>query len=314
MTTDSLSQTLRDFLRDRGPALGVDLVSLTGQDVLTLARTLGADGEVHRDSLSTCYLRIDEDSPDGVRMSPSFLRKFISFTYFGLDREAVREALEKLADHHAEISRRKLDLADKLTRDLYAAFRDSLSGALGVLICGDVVYGLGHDSPRREQSTDIPVRGSDIDLIVLVEDPDAPLKSEIEAKLLEYKYYWLKHPQIAEELDFIVKTPTEIVHQLKFETIRDKIAMKILEESQPVFDSGDILERCSKALAASNVPTLLAELEKRARHRQRRLERDVYSGNVETLDDEEQSIFYSVELDELGEFSRSRQSLIALKP
>ncbi len=314
MTSDSLSQTLRDFLHERGPALGVDLVSLTGQDVLTLAKTLGADGEVYRDSLSTCYLRIDEESPDGARMSPSFLRKFVSFTYFGLEEEAVRAAVRELAEHHAAISRRKLDLADRLTRDLHAAFREQLTGDLGVLICGDVVYGLGHDSPRRERSTDIPVRGSDIDLIVLVEDQDAELKPAIEAKLLEYKYYWLKHPQIAEELDFIVKALTEIVQQLKFETWRDKIAMKILEESQPVFDSGDILERCANALAASDVPRLLAELEEKARARQRRLEHGVYSGKVDTLDDEEQSIFYSVELDELGEFSRSRQSLIALKP
>ena len=314
MTSDSLSQILRDFLRERGPALGVDLVSLTGQDVLTLARALGADGEIYRDSLSTCYLRIDEDSPDGARMSPSFLRKFVSFTYFGMEEEAVRAAVRELADHHAEISKRKLELAEKLTGDLYAAFRGSLSGDLGVLICGDVVYGLGHDSPRRERSTDITVRGSDIDLIVLVEDRDAPSKAEIEAKLLEYKYFWLKHPQIAEELDFIVKTPQEIGRQLEFATSRDKIAMKILEESKPILDSGDILARCEKALAASDVPRLLAELEEKARRRQRRLELDVYSGKVETLDDEEQSIFYSVELDELGEFSRSRQSLIALKP
>ncbi|MDH3402793.1 MAG: hypothetical protein OEP45_04185 [Acidobacteriota bacterium] len=314
MTTESLSQTLRDFLRQRGPALGVDLVSLTGQDVLTLAGVLGADGEIHRDALATCYLRIDEDSPDGARMSPSFLRKFVSFTCFGTDEEAVRAAVRELGRRHAEISRRKRELGAGVGRDLLAHFRESLSGDLGVLICGDVVYDLAHDSPRRERSTDIPVRGSDIDLIVVLEDADAALRPDIEAKLLEIKYFWLKHPRIAEELDFIVKTPTEISRQLGFETVKDKIAMKILAESEPLLDSGTILERCAAALAASEVSGRLAELEKRARRRQRRLEADVYSGRVETLDAEAKSIFFSVELDELGEFSRSRQSLIALKP
>ena len=147
----------------------------------------------------------------------------------------------------------------------------------------------------------------------MIENRDAGLEEEIEAKLLEYKYFWLKHPQIAEELDFIVKTPAEIERQLRFETFQERIAMKILEESRPVFDSGAILERCKQALAASEVPARLAELEKKARRRQRRLERDVYAGRVETLDEETKSSFFSVELDELGEFSRSRQSLIALK-
>ncbi len=314
MSADAHLAKITEHLDRNGPTLGIDLVVVTKQEVLTLAPLLGTSPGVYRNALDTSYLRIDPDAPEGARISPSFLRKFISFTLFGLDRSAVDAATIRLAQHHREISARKMGLAAELCREVFPPFVDALGGDIGVLICGDVVYDLAHDSRRREFSTGIPVRGSDIDLVILIEEGDVPLRPEIERALLNRKYLWLKQPGINEELDFVVKTPSEIEKQLGFETTKDRIAAKILVESRPLWGQGEMIARCERIIDASGVRARLAEMERTARARQQKLERQIYAGTIGHLDQEDRSIFYSTELNELGEFSGSRKALLQINP
>jgi len=315
MSADSdLGTVLRGFLRERGPSLGVDLVSHTGESVLTLARVLGTDSAIHRRAVQTSYLRIDADSPGSARISPSFLRKFISFTLFGLDAAALDAAFEELVDKHRTISRRKRELAEDLVRELHDLCAADLTGDFAVLICGDVVYDLAHDARRREHSTGIPVRGSDVDLVILLDEPDLHLKERLEAELLKHKYFWLRHPNIQEELDFIIKTPGDVRRQAGLETTRDKIAVKVMMESRVLLEAGDIARRCAAIVQDPGVRSWFDEAEREARARHVQLEADVYAGLVTDLSAEDRSIFFSAELDELGEFCESRHALMALKP
>ncbi|GHD53142.1 hypothetical protein GCM10017083_29490 [Thalassobaculum fulvum] len=314
-----LAAVLRGFLHARGPSLGVDLVSHTGENVLTLARVLGTDPAVGRRALRTSYLRIDADSPGCARISPSFLRKFISFTLFGLegaaqDGAALDAAFAALVDKHRTISRRKRELAQDLVRELHDLCAAELTGDFAVLICGDVVYDLAHDARRREHSTGIPVRGSDIDLVILLDEPDLHLKDRLETELLKHKYFWLRHPTIQEELDFIIKTPGDVRRQAGLETVKDKIAVKVMMESRVLFEAGDIARRCAAIVQDPGVRGWFDEAEREARTRHEQLEADVYAGLVTDLSAEDRSIFFSAELDELGEFCESRHALTALKP
>ena len=315
MSADSdLGAALRGFLRERGPSLGVDLVSHTGESVLTLARALGTDPAVGRRAVQTSYLRIDAESPGSARISPSFLRKFISFTLFGLDGAALDAAFEELVDKHRTISHRKRELAEDLVRELHDLCAPDLTGDFAVLICGDVVYELAHDARRREHSTGIPVRGSDIDLVILLDEPDLHLKERLESELLKHKYFWLRHPNIQEELDFIIKTPGDVQRQAGLVTIKDKIAVKVMMESRVLFEAGDIARRCAAIVQDPGVRGWFDEAEREARARHEQLEADVYAGRVTDLSAEDRSIFFSAELDELGEFCESRHALMALKP
>ncbi len=311
--TPELATRLREFLDQRGPSLGVDLVSHTGESVLTLAGVLGADPRVSRRAMTTSYLRIDKDSPGSARISPSFLRKFISFTLFGTDEAALDAAFDELVEKHRSISRRKWALAEGLTHELHQLVEADLTGDFAVLICGDVVYDMAHDARRREHSTGIPVRGSDIDLVILLDEPDYGLKERIEQEMLKQKYYWLKHPAIQEELDFVVKTPTIVERQAGIETIRDKIAVKVMMESRVLIEAGDIARRCRDIVSQPKVRSWFDEAERAARARHDQLEIDVYSGQVTDLSAEARSIFFSAELDELGEFCESRHAMMALK-
>lgn len=312
MSERPVIETLVEHIKANGPTLGIDLVAISKQEILVLAPLLGRVPGLHRRAIETSYLRIDAEAPGQARISPSFLRKFISFTLFGFDETAVDLAAGRLARHHREISARKFGLAAELCREVLPPFLDALAGDIGVLICGDVVFDMAHDSRRREFSTGIPVKGSDIDLVILIDDSDVGIRPEIESALLRVKYLWLKDTSISEELDFIVKTPTELEKQLSFETTKDMIASKIVAEARALWGVGGMIARCQQIVDASGVRDRLNELEQTARLRQQEFERRVYAGTIGDLDKKAASLFYSTELNELGEFVDSRKSLIAL--
>ena len=75
-----------------------------------------------------------------------------------------------------------------------------------VLAAGDIVYGMAHDVPRRESSTQIVVDGSDLDVVVLLAD-DAPdgLAALLDEALLARKWLYLRNPAFREEVDYVVK-------------------------------------------------------------------------------------------------------------
>ncbi|MGO1117093.1 hypothetical protein ACTL6U_00180 [Rhodovibrionaceae bacterium A322] len=285
---------------------GAELVSLVKQPILDLAKNLGAVDGLHRQILPTRYLRIDEDSPNGVRISPSFLRGFLNYTCFGFDREAVEDRVLEMQDHYAMISARKRLLARQIAIETYGEFRERLD-QFGVFVGGDIAYNMAHEETRWEISTGLPVRGSDIDLVFLIDDRYASLKAPIERSLLQLKTLYLKHPSHREEVDFIVKTPSEVSRQLNLDSLKNRIATKVINESEIVFQHGSILDDCKALLSQRGLDQRLNELYLAALAEQEQLYDKIYGGKIKSSEDLEGSLFYSAELNEFGDFSISKK-------
>ncbi|WP_413206458.1 hypothetical protein [Rhodospirillum sp. A1_3_36] len=317
MADPALAVTLYDYIKENGPTLGIDLVTLTATDVFTLAPIIGADKRIHRRAIETNYLRINGpggDDQEIARVSPSFLRKFISYTLFSTDKTALNHAISKLEIKHREISAQKAQLAIDLCHNALNLSGLSPTPYVDVLLCGDTVYNMAHSSPRREYSTNILVHGSDVDLIILIRDEDEDLIPKIEREFLILKNYCLQDRNIGQEVDFIVKTKRRCLEQTKFETTKDKIASKILLESRLIHGEGSLYNAVQQHLETSGVKTKLEGLLETARREYKSLEEKIYNGEIAELDKTTKSVFFSTELNELGEFSRSRGAIHKLAP
>ena len=66
-----------------------------------------------------------------------------------------------------------------------------------VILAGDIVYQMAHDVPRPERSTGKMVRGSDLDVVVVVEDqaPEA-LVTALDDAIYQQKYRYLINPSV----------------------------------------------------------------------------------------------------------------------
>tara|TARA_R110002072_G_scaffold136308_3_gene278714 strand:+ start:11941 stop:12870 length:930 start_codon:yes stop_codon:yes gene_type:complete len=294
------------FIADQGTVTGAALAGLTKQPILELAKNLGAVRGLHREILPTRYLRIDADSPNGARISPSFLRGFLNYTCFGFDRESVETRVLEMQDHYAMISARKRLLARQLAIELFGQFRGQLT-QFGVFVGGDIAYNMAHEETRWEISTGLPVRGSDIDMVFLIEDRAVHLRGPMEKMLLQHKTRYLKHPSHREEIDFIVKTPAEVAGQLNLDSLKNRIATKVIAESEIVFQHGTILDDCKTLLQARGLDQQLRRLYQAALHEQNQLYEKIYSGRIKSSEDLEGSLFYSAELNEFGDFSITKR-------
>lgn len=298
---------IQEYLNAKGPSLGKDLIGHFNINVLDLAKMIGQNKNIIKVSFAQRYLRIDQNSPSLGRATPSFLREFITYTCFGLDQDEVYKKANQLKQSHIDISLEKRILALELVTTIHNEFKHHLND-FGALIAGDVVYGMSHREKRRESSTNILVRGSDIDLVFLIDDDDLYLKNQIEDRILYFKYIWLKHPRIQEELDFIVKTPTDIKNQLNMRSVKDIIAAKVLYESQMLMQQKNIVDRVQDIMDSSNAKELLSEIEERSNKEREELDYKIYNGHISSTDDIDTSIFFSTELDEFGNLSTKKTS------
>ena len=296
---------IEEYLRENGPSLGKDLIRNFNINVLDLAKMISENKNIIKLSFANRYLRIDQNSPSLGRASPSFLREFITYTCFGINTDDVYHKANQLRQSHIDISLEKRILASELATIIHKEFQHKLSD-FGVLIAGDVVYGMSHREKRRESSTNLFVRGSDIDLVFLINDNDLNLKNKLEDRILSFKYIWLKHPKIQEELDFIVKTPTDIKNQLEMKSIKDIIATKVLYESQILVQQQNIINIVKETMESSNAKKILTDIESRSNKEREDLDYKIYNGQISSIDDIDASIFFSTELDEFGNLSTKK--------
>ena len=103
-----------DAVNARGPLLGRELVeALDGAPYLDVWRTCFGSGFLQISHFARYYLRYDITREDFIRLSPSILRDFLTFTLISLphQRSQVIERQIQLSNHHREISVRKLAVA-----------------------------------------------------------------------------------------------------------------------------------------------------------------------------------------------------------
>jgi hypothetical protein len=252
------------------------------------------------------YLRLDRKVDGYARLSPSILREFLTYSVIGLGGDTAaldRKAAEVLA-HIQSVSRAKLDLATGVVAGVVARFADGRAPEerFCVLIAGDVVYDMAHDVPRRERSTGEMVRGSDLDLVVIVDDaaPEA-LVRRLDAAIYQQKYRHLINPSAREEIDYIVKRFHRLREQTEFDTFKKMVACKVLQEGVLLHGSRALFDAAKALLDQCGVTRQLAAMDVDAARLRRDAERYLLSTDQSVLTDDDLRLFSATDESEESE-------------
>lgn len=293
------------LLEERGPQTGAELREALGDDGFSQWKTCMRSERLVVRRVGRRYLRLDQKVEGYARLSPSILREFLTYSVVGLadDRTALDTRTEELAAKIRDISAAKLRLAERLVSEIGARVAEADKGLdtagedrFCVLIAGDIVYGMGHDAPRPERSTGRMVRGSDLDLVVIMDDTaPAGLAERLDDAIYQQKYRHLIHPSIREEIDYTIKPLARLAEQAAFDTFRHMVPCKILDEAVLLYGS-DRLYRAAKALLAERgIPERLAAQEAAAVRSRELAERHLLSRDESRLCGDDLYLFYTSE-------------------
>lgn len=200
------------------------------------------------------YLRYDITREDQIRLSPSVLRDFLSFTlvYKAGQRADAVDRAALLANKHRLISFKKLKFARNTLLALTEDIRQEIHKHACCFIAGDISYFLSHEEPRKHAQIGAIIKGSDIDIIVVYNHMmDEAVVKAAEKQILAYKYQAIKDPNIAQEIDFLFKPVSKMLSQFSYSDIHQKIASKILYESFFLYGSLDLYEKLQTELEFS---------------------------------------------------------------
>lgn len=249
---EPLVERIIELIRENGPSSGVQLSEwLEGIPPINLWRACYVSRQIRIRNCARYYLRYDITRDNVLRLSPSILRDFLTFSLIYLPEQAVTavEGGTLLANKFRSISLRKLSRARQALLELDAELQRELNDHCVVFLSGDIAYFLAHDTRRQHATLDVPVNGSDIDIVIVTNNEADPVKIKaIEDGLLKIKRLFLLMPQVREELDFIVKPFDKMLDQLAYGDIHQKIASKILYESYFLMGRVDIYESLMRHL------------------------------------------------------------------
>lgn len=264
-----MSEEVIDLLARKGPLTGAEIREALGGDSFSLWKACMSSPHVAYRRVGRRYVRLDQRVDGYARLSPSILREFLTYTVVGLvnDQAAINLRAAVLADHIADVSRQKLELARSIVNEIMAPFladpgaRDSFC----VVVAGDIVYQMAHDVYRPERSTGMMVHGSDIDLVVIVSD-DAPstLVARLDDAIYRKKYQYLKNPAFREEIDYVVKRFSKLREQAEFDQFRRMVACKIFDEAVFLAGSPELFAAGKALLHDRGVTTRLQQMKQDA--------------------------------------------------
>jgi len=237
-----MEKEIEEFIKAKGPLTGQALLDHTGADKLLLWRTCRSAGRLTTRIVGTRYIRFDRRMEDSVRLSPSILREFLTYSLVGLreNQALLEEKTRELSQKIQAISHSKSQLIYNIISALAAnlALEDELLDQVCFILAGDIVYQMAHNVPRPERSTGKMVQGSDIDLVVIVDDLfPAEWTQRLDAAIFEEKRRLLLTPHMMEEIDYVVKNLKKVREQCRFETFRHRVACKIMYEGAFLFGS-----------------------------------------------------------------------------
>ena len=258
--------SIAELLSENGPLTGAELAAAGGfAGVLDLWRACHAPGILLRRT-GRRYLRLDSAVAGYARLSPSIRREFLTYTLVGLEnqRAALEARAAALDANAAAISREKIDLARESICMAMAELPDEarLLRDAAFLIAGDVTYQMAHRVPRPEKSSGRMVRGSDLDVIVVVADDlsEAACRS-LDDAIYRQKHYLLTHPDHREEIDYVLKPLEKVRLQLACDRFDHMVACKILCECRLLYGSPFLYDEILKLVDASGARAKLAALQ-----------------------------------------------------
>ena len=140
------------------------------------------------------------------------------------------------------------------------------------------------------------VRGSDMDMVVVVDDPfPTTLMNRMDEAIYQEKYRLLITPHIREEIDYVVKTMVRVQEQLGFETFKHMVASKILHEGTLLYGSEALFHRLKTLLRERGISQKLDAMEKSAQIFRREAEEYLLSGDPRELSNDGSYLFYPIE-------------------
>ncbi|MBW1998212.1 MAG: hypothetical protein JRJ29_09650 [Deltaproteobacteria bacterium] len=296
----ALEAKLLELLEQEGPLSGEEISKLLQGDQLALWKTCRSSAEIEQVFVGTRYLRLDRRIKGYARLSPSILREFLTYTVIGLSRDLNRliARAEETRSRIGEISRAKCELAYSLVSALCNRWENEIPIEEHVcfILAGDIVYNMAHDCPRPERSTGKLVRGSDLDLVVVVDDhfPEESVK-RLDDAIYREKYRLLITPHIREEIDYVVKGMERVREQVRFDTYRHMVACKIMQEGTLLFGSEEIFHWVKTILREQGIMDRLAAMERTAREFRRRAEEILLTEPLERVKEEGLNLFYPSE-------------------
>ncbi len=288
------------FLLQSGPLTGAQLAEFTRMEALELWRACHKSTAIHLVIAGERFLRLDRVVQGYARLSPSIRREFLTYTLVGLkdQRETLQEKAEALWEETKQISQAKLALAKESAAASVESLpdRDTILKKACFIIAGDIVYEMSHKVPRPEKSTGKMVQGSDMDIIVVVED-DLDLESirSLDKSIHKRKHFLLVHPLYREEIDYLIKSLSRVREQLKFDTFESMIACKILHEGQFLYGSSSVYHAVKDLVIANRIPERLKDMEQQAATNRNFAERRLVEMAAEEYESDSYNLFYTRE-------------------
>ncbi len=294
--SEEIEARVVQVIATEGPRLGKELAAaLPDVPVLALWQACYRSRSFHISHFASYYLRYDITREDQVRLSPSILRDFMSFTLFGLpdQRYPMIERQGTLANMHREISREKISLAQTVMKQLFVSLGRDVRSQLCAFIAGDLSYFLAHNEPREHAASGEMVKGSDIDIVIILSEslPD-DVKPRIDAEMTALKSMYLRHPQHRHEIDFICKRKSVMEKQFQYTDIHDKIASKIAYESMFLGGSLTLYMEVRDAMVRTGVDRLIVQDFEHALKDRKNAMRTLLNVPGDALDEETRSLFY----------------------
>ncbi|VAV97378.1 hypothetical protein MNBD_ALPHA06-83 [hydrothermal vent metagenome] len=263
MFDQKLEQKILDFLPEHGSVSGAELCEAFGQRYFELWRICMNSELLCNTYYARHYLRIDAKLPGFARLSPSILRNFLTYTCISTLpnlQNAIEEG-EAKRQIHRDISEKKRTTALRIIEETFDA---DLLKRVAILIAGDVCRNMAHEVPRPERASGEIVKGSDIDLILVIETEDTELRDELENRLLETKAIYLRHPALREEIDFVVNSLPHYQTVGSFETPSQMISCKTGLESQFLAGNRLLAVDMRSILTSADIPRKVLDLSERA--------------------------------------------------
>lgn len=290
-----LQPLILETLEAKGPRLGKELAEdFRGVAHLPLWQACFNSPALHVGNFATYYLRFDITREDMVRLTPSILRDFLSFTLFGLpgQRNQMVERHGALANTHRDISKQKIAIAQDAIHTLLGKLPEASRNRLCAFVAGDLAYFLAHNEPREHAATGEMVAGSDIDIVLIHDGLDTAEVSRIESEMMALKHFYLRHPDHRHEIDFICKPQAKMEQQFRYLDIHDKIAAKIAYESMFLGGSLELYMAVRSAMKRSGVDELIRLDFQHALEDRKLAVRKLLAADASQIDDETRSLFY----------------------
>ncbi len=285
---------------EKGPLTGAELLETLGDDALLLWRACKLSEQVAIQTIGCRYLRLDSKIEGFARLSPSILREFLTYSVIGLawDQDSLARKASEIASHIKEVSRAKLELARNILSTVLSGLENDvlIKERACILIAGDIVYDMAHDAPRPERSTGKLVKGSDMDLVVVVDDLfPRELTERMDEMIYREKQNILITPHLREEVDYVVKDLARVREQMGFDTFKRMVACKILQESTLLFGKQDLFEAIKSMLLEQGITEKLMRTEENAAIFRRDAEATLLREDPAKIKNEGLYLFYPTE-------------------